>query len=303
MGNHLVDMAEENKNIVAITAAMGQATGLGPFEERFPERFYDVGIAEQHAVTFAAGLAKCGIRPVCAIYSSFLQRAYDQIMEDVCMQKLPVVFAIDRAGIVGADGETHHGIYDLSYLLSMPEMTVLTPRNGRSLQNAMDYALTLDGPAAIRYPRGNAPDSAELDENNVMSTTPAVIKNERTAHGRDVDIWACGKMYDCGIKVVEMLKDRGIDAGLVDVEIVKPLDLDAFEKNCRLLVTIEDNDICSGFGMHLAAELKNEEIKILNFGWPDKFIEQGSFEELAGQYGLMPEQITERICEYIEGKA
>lgn len=303
MGNHLVDMAEENKNIVAITAAMGQATGLGPFEERFPERFYDVGIAEQHAVTFAAGLAKCGIRPVCAIYSSFLQRAYDQIMEDVCMQKLPVVFAIDRAGIVGADGETHHGIYDLSYLLSMPEMTVLTPRNGRSLQNAMDYALTLDGPAAIRYPRGNAPDPAELDENNVMSTTPAVIKNERTAHGRDVDIWACGKMYDCGIKVVEMLKDRGIDAGLVDVEIVKPLDLDAFEKYCRLLVTIEDNDICSGFGMHLAAELKNEEIKILNFGWPDKFIEQGSFDELASQYGLMPEQITERICEYIEGKA
>ena len=303
MGNHLVDMAEENKNIVAITAAMGQATGLGPFEKRFPERFYDVGIAEQHAVTFAAGLAKCGIRPVCAIYSSFLQRAYDQIMEDVCMQKLPVVFAIDRAGIVGADGETHHGIYDLSYLLSMPEMTVLTPRNGRSLQNAMDYALTLDGPAAIRYPRGNAPDSAELDENNVMSTTPAVIKNERTAHGRDVDIWACGKMYDCGIKVVEMLKDKGIDAGLVDVEIVKPLDLDAFEKNCRLLVTIEDNDICSGFGMHLAAELKNEEIKILNFGWPDKFIEQGSFDELASQYGLMPEQITERICEYIEGKA
>ena len=303
MGSHLIDLAEENKDIAAITAAMGQATGLGPFEERFPERFYDVGIAEQHAVTFAAGLAKCGIRPVCAIYSSFLQRAYDQIMEDVCMQKLPVVFAIDRAGIVGADGETHHGIYDLSYLMSMPEMTVLTPRNGTSLHRAMDYAFTLNGPAAIRYPRGNAPDPAELNKNNIMSNTPAAIKNERTAYGRDVDIWACGKMYDCGVKVVEILNDKGIDAGLVDVEIVKPLDLDAFEKNCGLLVTIEDNDICGGFGMHMTAQLKNEDVKILNFGWPDKFIEQGSYDELAEKYGLMPQQIAERICEQIEGKA
>lgn len=303
MGNHLVKLAEKDARIVAITAAMGEATGLGPFEKKFPERFFDVGIAEQHAVSFAAGLAKCGIKPVCAIYSSFLQRAYDQIMEDVCMQKLPVVFAIDRAGVVGADGETHHGIYDLSYLMTMPGMTVLTPHDGPGLELALDYAINLETPSAVRYPRGEADEFNNIDNKKTMSTNNRTVKNQRILSGKDVDIWACGKMYDCGIKVVEMLKDRGIDAGLVDVEIVKPLDLDAFEKNCRLLVTIEDNDICSGFGMHMAAELKNEEIKILNFGWPDKFIEQGSFDELASQYGMMPEQITERICEYIEGKA
>ncbi|MCI7618672.1 MAG: 1-deoxy-D-xylulose-5-phosphate synthase [Firmicutes bacterium] len=303
MGNHLVKLAEKDARIVAITAAMGEATGLGPFEKKFPERFFDVGIAEQHAVSFAAGLAKCGIKPVCAIYSSFLQRAYDQIMEDVCMQKLPVVFAIDRAGVVGADGETHHGIYDLSYLMTMPGMTVLTPHDGPGLELALDYAINLETPSAVRYPRGEADEFNNIDNKKTMSTNNRTVKNQRILSGKDVDIWACGKMYDFGIKVVEMLKDRGIDAGLVDVEIVKPLDLDAFEKNCRLLVTIEDNDICSGFGMHMAAELKNEEIKILNFGWPDKFIEQGSFDELASQYGMMPEQITERICEYIEGKA
>lgn len=268
MGNHLVKLAEKDARIVAITAAMGEATGLGPFEKKFPERFFDVGIAEQHAVSFAAGLAKCGIKPVCAIYSSFLQRAYDQIMEDVCMQKLPVVFAIDRAGVVGADGETHHGIYDLSYLMTMPGMTVLTPHDGPGLELALDYAINLETPSAVRYPRGEADEFNNIDNKKTMSTNNRTVKNQRILSGKDVDIWACGKMYDCGIKVVEMLKDRGIDAGLVDVEIVKPLDLDAFEKNCRLLVTIEDNDICSGFGMHMAAELKNEEIKILNFGWP-----------------------------------
>ena len=303
MGNHLVKIAENNPDVAAITAAMGQATGLGPFEDRFPDRFFDVGIAEQHAVTFAAGLAKCGIRPICAIYSTFLQRAYDQIMEDVCMQKLPIVFAIDRAGIVGADGETHHGIYDLSYLTTMPGMTVLTPHDGESLKRAMDYAFTLKGPAAIRYPRGNTSDSVSIDKKNVMSTGGDSVKNKRILSGRDVDIWACGKMYDCGLKIVEILKGKGINAGLVDVEIVKPLDLNALDRNCRLTVTLEDNDVSGGFGMHFTSALKNEDINILNFGWPDKFIEQGSYDELAEKYGLMPQQIAERICEQIEGKA
>lgn len=303
MGNHLVKIAEKNPRVAAITAAMGQATGLGPFEERFPERFFDVGIAEQHAVTFAAGLAKCGIRPLCAIYSSFLQRAYDQIMEDVCMQKLPVVFAIDRAGIVGADGETHHGIYDLSYLLTMPQMTVLTPHDGESLKRAMDYAFSLEAPAAIRYPRGNTTKLHDIDKKNFMSTYAKKIKNERIFSGRDVDIWACGKMYDCGLKLREILNAKGIETGLVDVEIVKPLDLSPFNKSCKNIVTLEDNDVSGGFGMHLAAALKDENIRILNFGWPDKFIEQGSFGELAEKYGLTPQQIAERICEEIEGKA
>lgn len=304
MGNHLVELAGEDENIVAITAAMGDATGLGPFKKEFPHRFFDVGIAEQHAVTFAAGLAKCGIKPVCAIYSSFLQRAYDQIMEDVCMQELPVVFAIDRAGIVGADGETHHGIYDLSYLMTMPEMTVLTPHDCIGLEKAIDYALSLGKPAAIRYPRGEAVDSALcIDDKKFMSTHKPSVTNVRITLGNDVDVWACGKMFDTGSELVEILNNKGISAGLVDVEVVKPIDISPFNKDCKLIVTLEDNDVYSGFGMHLGSIIKNENIRILNFGWPDKFIEQGTYDELAYKYGLMPQQIAERICEYIEGKA
>ena len=303
MGNHLVELAETDTRIAAITAAMGDATGLGPFEGKFPDRFFDVGIAEQHAVSFAAGLAKCGIKPVCAIYSSFLQRAYDQIMEDVCMQNLPVVFAIDRAGVVGADGETHHGIYDLSYLLTMPEMTVLTPHDGPGLEKAIDYALNLGRPAAVRYPRGEANSYDDIDNKEITSTNCSSIRNERVFSGHDVDIWACGKMYDFGRKTADILKEKGIDAGLVDVEIVKPLDISALDTGCRLIVTLEDNDVSGGFGLHMAGTLSGSDTEILNFGWPDKFIEQGSFEELAHKYGLMPEQIAERICEHIEGKA
>ncbi len=303
MGNHLVELAEEDDRIAAITAAMGEATGLGPFEKKFPERFFDVGIAEQHAVTFAAGLAKCGIKPVCAIYSSFLQRAYDQIMEDVCMQNLPVVFAIDRAGVVGADGETHHGIYDLSYLMTMPGMTVLTPHDAPGLEQALDYAINLEKPAAVRYPRGEAARFDDIDNKKIMSTNDCTVKNQRILSGKDVDIWACGKMYDFGLRAAEILREKGFDAGLVDVEIVKPLDISALDTSCSLIVTLEDNDVTSGFGTHMAGTLGNSNANILSFGWPDKFIEQGSFEELAHKYGLMPEQIVERICEHIERKA
>lgn len=294
MGNHLTELAESHHEIAAITAAMGDATGLGPFAQKYPERFFDVGIAEQHAVSFAAGLAKCGIRPVCAIYSSFLQRAYDQIMEDVCMQNLPVIFAIDRAGVVGSDGETHHGIYDLSYLLTVPELTVLTPCDGKSLEKAMDYALSLNGPSAIRYPRGDAQEYENFSEG---------VKNIRVKSGKDLDIWACGNMYRFGLQLTEILKKKGIDAGLVCVEVIKPLDLEPYEKNSPLLITLEDNDVYSGFGVHLAAQLSGENTEVISFGWPDKFIEQGNFDELAGQYGLKPEQIAERICDHIEGKA
>ncbi len=303
MGNHLVKLAEKDARIVAITAAMGEATGLGPFEKKFPERFFDVGIAEQHAVSFAAGLAKCGIKPVCAIYSSFLQRAYDQIMEDVCMQKLPVVFAIDRAGVVGADGETHHGIYDLSYLMTMPGMTVLTPHDGPGLELALDYAINLETPSAVRYPRGEADEFNNIDNKKTMSTNNRTVKNQRILSGKDVDIWACGKMYDFGLRTAEILRKKGIDAGLVDVEIVKPLDVSALDASCSLIVTLEDNDVYGGFGTHMAGILGSGDTDILSFGWPDKFIEQGSFEELADKYGLMPAQIAERICEHIERKA
>lgn len=298
MGNYLLKKAEEDKKIVAITAAMGDATGLGPFAEAFPNRFFDVGIAEQHAVTFAAGIAKSGLKPVVAIYSSFMQRAYDQLIHDVCMQNLPVVFCLDRAGVVGADGETHHGLFDLSYLMTMPNMTVLTPKDGNQLEKMMDYGLSLNSPVAIRYPRGEA-----VCNKNIMSKNSENIFNERILPPGKIDIWACGKMAEYGQHIAELLKEKGIDAGLVTVGITKPIDISSYDDTTEYIVTIEDNTITGGFGQSLTAFLADNNTKVLNFGWPDQFIEQGSFEQLADKYGLTAEKIAERICEHIEGKA
>ena len=291
-GDFMVEEGEKDSRVVAITAAMCDATGLTKFQEKFPERLFDVGIAEEHAVSFAAGLAKGGMKPVVAIYSSFLQRSYDQIIQDVCMQNLPVVFALDRAGCVGADGETHHGIYDLSYLSSMPNMEVLTPKDANQLQSMLRYALSENRPIAIRYPRGNSDYDKEI-----MSTYDG--KNIRIATQGKIDIWAAGKMYDCGLKVKEILAAKGIDAGLVDVTKVKPLDLSVLDENNmpETIITIEDNTVIGGFGHQLAAELSDKPVKVINFAWPDEFIPQGSVDQLLDRYGLTPEKITERICE------
>ncbi len=286
-GLTLLDLAEHDDRICAVTAAMCDATGLGPFSKRYPRRFFDVGIAEAHGVTFAAGLAKSGMRPVVAIYSSFLQRAYDQIMEDVCLQQLPVIFAIDRAGVVGADGETHHGIFDLSYLSAMPNMTVLAPADGRQLAAMLGYAMTLDGPAAIRYPRGGCsfdPDGKPFDGKNI-----------RLALGKDLDIWAVGKMTGTGQQVRELLARRGIDAGLVDVTTVKPMDLAPLADAPKKIITLEDGVLTGGFGERLAAAAKD--FDVTSFGWPDQFIEHGSCGELYKKYDLDADSITERICE------
>lgn len=299
LGQFAVEIAEKDSRVTAVTAAMGEATGLGEFTKRFPDRFFDVGIAEEHAVTFAAGMAKAGMKPLVAIYSSFLQRGFDQMMQDVCMQNLPVVFAIDRAGCVGADGETHNGMFDLSYLSSMPNMTVLTPKDGNQLKEMLEYAFKLNAPAAIRYPRGNT-----FYDKNIMSTYDG--KNMRIRPAGKVDIWACGKMFDCGQKVANMLEERGISAGLVDVMSVKPLDTVPFEESGekpQLIVTIEDHSASCGMGQMLAAALSRYRAKVLPIGWPDQFIPQGAFEQLAERYGLTPEKITERICEELERKA
>ena len=274
---------------------MCDATGLGRFSKEFPDRLYDVGIAEEHAVSFAAGLAKGGMKPVVCIYSSFLQRSYDQIIQDVCMQNLPVVFALDRAGCVGADGETHHGIYDLSYLASMPNMEILTPKDANQLQDMLKYALELNRPVAIRYPRG----TSDYDK-NITSTYDG--KNIRFNDQGDIDIWACGKMFDCGQKVKELLESQGIKTGLVDVTKVKPLDLSVLdEANLpKYIVTIEDNTVIGGFGQQLAGYLANTDCKVINFAWPDEFIPQGSVDQLLERYGLTPEKITERIYKEIE---
>lgn len=303
-GNKLVQLAGDNPKIVAISAAMVDATGLGKFAQKYPDRIFDAGIAEAHAVTFGAGLAASGYRPVVAIYSTFLQRAYDQILIDVCMQNLPVIFAIDRAGNVGADGETHHGVFDLSYLSHMPNLTVLAPKDGKELADMLEYALTLDGPCAIRYPKGEAMDCQDEISCQVIDGTA-----ERLRDGSEVEIFAVGKMVSVGIEACKKLRSRGIDAGLTNVRFVKPFDktavLAATDK-VKKLVTLEDNVLEGGYGAMvngLLAEEGKSDVKVLNIGWPDKFIEQGSTTELFEKYGLDSESIAERVCGFLEGKA
>lgn len=286
-GRKILELADRDEKITAISAAMCDATGLGGFAVKYPKRFFDVGIAEGHGVTFAAGLACAGFKPVVAIYSSFLQRAYDEILEDVCLQKLPVIFALDRAGIVGADGETHHGIFDISYLSTAPGMTILTPASGKQLEEMLEYAAALDAPAAVRYPRGAAAVEPSIKEKFTG-------KNIRISCGRDVDILACGTTYADGRKAVEILEDAGIDAGLVNIGIVKPgeygfLEYDTGFRN-KLYVTLEDNTLNGGFGEIFKAE--NDELHVLSLGWPDKFIEHGSTDELKERYGLTPEAVA-----------
>ena len=289
-GNKLVQLASQDSRIVAISAAMVEGTGLEKFRSRYPERLFDVGIAEAHGVTFAAGLAQSGFRPVVAIYSTFLQRAYDQILMDVCLQNLPVVFAVDRAGNVGQDGETHHGIFDLSYLSHMPNLTIFTPRDGQELAEMLEEALSLPGPSAIRYPRGAA--------------TNVLIGNSQ---GKDVEIWAVGTMVSSASKACSLLKERGIDAGLVPIGQVKPMEqkelLDRIGQVPHI-VTLEDNTVIGGFGQmlrSLAAEKGGRDVTISTIGWPDKFIEHGSVDELFEKYGLNPEGLAERIQKIIEG--
>ena len=294
-GRKILELADRDDKITAISAAMCDATGLGGFAVKYPKRFFDVGIAEGHGVTFAAGLACAGFKPVVAIYSSFLQRAYDEILEDVCLQQLPVIFALDRAGIVGADGETHHGIFDISYLSTAPGMTILTPASGKQLEEMLEYAASLDHPAAVRYPRGAAAVEPSIKEKFTG-------KNIRISSGRDVDILACGTTYADGRKAVEILRDAGIDAGLVNIGIVKPgeygfLRDDAGIRN-KLYVTLEDNTLNGGFGEIFKAE--NDELHVLSLGWPDKFIEHGSTDELKERYGLTPEAVAISVARALD---
>lgn len=292
-GNKMFELAEKNDKLVALTAAMCTATGLDQMRNRFPKRVFDVGIAEAHACIFAAGLALGGMHPVVAIYSSFLQRAYDEIIEDVCLQKLPVTFAIDRAGIVGADGETHHGIFDLSYLLPLPNMTVLAPCDAHQLEDMLEYATSKDAPFAIRYPRG----SADMTRHIEVSFE---LKNNVISEGKDVNIIAVGTMLNKAIKASEILKEQGIDAKVCSASVLKPFDDSIINSSDKLIVTLEDNLIRGGFGEYIAANYTN---MVVNLGWPDKFIEHGDCEYLYKKYGLDAESIAERIRQELEGKA
>ena len=292
-GKKMFELAEKNDKLVALTAAMCTATGLDQMRDKYPKRVFDVGIAEAHACIFAAGLALGGMHPVVAIYSSFLQRAYDEIIEDVCLQKLPVTFAIDRAGIVGADGETHHGIFDLSYLLPLPNMTVLAPCDAHQLEDMLEYAISKDAPFAIRYPRGSADMTSHIE-------CSFELKNNVISEGKDVNIIAVGTMLNKAIKASEILKEQGIDAKVCSASVLKPFDDSIINSSDKLIVTLEDNLIRGGFGEYIAANYTN---RVVNLGWPDKFIEHGDCEYLYKKYGLDAESIAERIRQELEGKA
>lgn len=291
----MLKLASRDERVVAITAAMPDGTGLKRFRNVYPDRFFDVGIAEEHAVTFAAGLAAGGMRPIVAIYSSFLQRAYDQILHDVCLQNLPVVFAIDRAGLVGSDGETHQGIFDLSYLSSIPNMHIMAPKNKWELSDMMKYALVMDAPVAIRYPRGEA--YSGLKE---FRAPVELGKAELLYAEGEVCLLAVGSMVVTALAVRELLKEYGIDCSIVNARFVKPIDEKAVEwatRNHRMVVTMEENVSSGGFGEKVREyfdTLETESV-LMNVALPDDYVEHGNVDLLKHETGIDAESITSRI--------
>jgi len=294
----LVELAEKDERIVAITAAMPDGTGLCKFAERFPTRFFDVGIAEQHAVTFAAGLAAAGLRPVVAAYSTFLQRAYDQIVHDVCLQKLPVVFAIDRAGLVGEDGPTHHGAFDLSYLRHIPNMVIAAPADGVELREILRLAFQHQGPFAIRYPRGRVPEPPIHAAVESLKPTLAVGMAEVLADGDDVCIIAVGAAVNLSLEALEILRRSNVSAALVNARFVKPLDSEviiSFARRCKRLVLVEENARQGGFGsavLELLANAGISDVKVKQVGLPDEFVGHGDRSILHELHGLDPDYIA-----------
>ena len=288
-------MGQRDEQVVAITAAMPDGTGLKRFRNMYPERFFDVGIAEEHAVTFAAGLAAGGLKPIVAIYSSFLQRAYDQILHDVCLQNLPVVFAIDRAGLVGSDGETHQGIFDLSYLSSIPNMHIMAPKNKWELSDMMKFAVASGMPIALRYPRGEAFDG--LKDNRAPIEYG---KSEAIYEEEDIILFAVGSMVKVALTVREQLKERGYSCSLTNARFVKPIDEQAVREACRehkLIVTMEENVLSGGYGEKVRAYVDeiNASAHVLNIAIPDEYVEHGNVELLKREIGIDADSIVKKI--------
>lgn len=288
-------LAEQNPNIAAITAAMPQGTGLEAFGKRYPQRFFDVGIAEEHAVTFAAGLAAGGLQPIVAVYSTFLQRAYDQIVHDVCVGELPVVFAVDRAGIVGNDGETHQGILDLSYLSHIPGMTVMAPRDATELTEMLSFAVKLKKPVALRYPRGEARTITEVQRMPLAYGKAEVLYNET-----EIVLLAVGSMVETALKVREILRGGAYRVTVVNMRFVAPIDttvLDDVAENHKLIVTLEENVHAGGFGEKVAAYFaeRGKKVHLKNIALPNRYIEHGDPEVLREKYGLTAEKIAEEV--------
>jgi 1-deoxy-D-xylulose-5-phosphate synthase len=293
-------LGARDDKVVAITAAMADGTGLKRFRNIYPDRFVDAGIAEEHAVTYAAGLAIGGYKPVFAVYSSFLQRAYDQILEDVCLQNLPVVFAIDRAGLVGSDGETHQGIFDLSYMSSMPNMHVMAPKNKWELSDMLKFAVSLNGPVAVRYPRGNAYDGLED-----FRAPIEMGKCEPIYEEKDICLLAVGSMVKIAEEVRLILKDRGYKCSLVNARFVKPIDTDYIHRAAathRLFVTMEENVASGGFGEKVRSYIdeKRLDANVLSIAIPDQFITHGSVDKLLKELRMDAQSVAERIIDEVQ---
>lgn len=292
----LVKLANENDKIVAITAAMPSGTGLDVFREQFPKRFFDVGIAEEHAVTFAAGLATQGMKPVVAIYSTFLQRSYDQILHDICIDRLPVVFAIDRAGIVGNDGETHQGIFDISYLMNIPNMVIMAPKNGVELREMLSFAIQYEGPISIRFPKGEIYQGLEGYQEKIVLGKSELIYQES-----EILLLAVGTMVRIAEEVRILLKKKGFFVSFVNVRFIKPFDETLLLSLCKgheVIVTLEENVALGGFGQMVDGLLNKNHMgdrKHINISLPDQFIEHGTTEELFDKYGLSALKVVEKI--------
>ena len=288
-------LGDRDDKVVAVTAAMADGTGLKRFHNMFPERFFDVGIAEEHAVTFAAGLAAAGLKPIFAVYSSFLQRAYDQILHDVCIQNLPVVFAIDRAGLVGSDGETHQGIFDISYLSTIPNMTIMAPKNKWELSDMVKYAVDYEAPIAIRYPRGEAYDGLKEYRAPI-----SLGKSEWIYRESEIVLFALGSMVKIAEKVRDALKEKGYACSLINARFAKPLDeetLRTITTNHKLIVTMEENVINGGMGEHVTefyGQNEMESVHVLNIAIPDEYVEHGNVDILRKEVGIDAETITRR---------
>ncbi len=302
LAKKLTSLAEKDERIVAITAAMPKGTGLSIFGEKFPKRLYDVGIAEEHAVGFASGLARGGLKPVVAIYSTFMQRAFDQIVHDVALQNLGVIFALDRAGAVGEDGPTHHGVFDVGYMRLVPNLVCMAPKDIQELEDMIEFAINLNSPVSIRYPKGNA---YNLDSHQKVELGKSQVMSE----GKDVCLVALGSMVKTGLECTELLAKEGINASLVNARFIKPLDenlLRSLSSQFKLIITLEEGNLNCGFGSAVLEFYEKEDlikdIKLIRAGFPDEFIPHASREELFKVYGLDADSITARIKKLISQK-
>ncbi|GHT51500.1 1-deoxy-D-xylulose-5-phosphate synthase 1 [Endomicrobiia bacterium] len=294
----LIKLANADKKIVAITAAMSEGTGLDKFAENFPDRYFDVGIAEGHAVTFAAAMAAAGMKPVCAIYSTFMQRAIDNVIHDVALQNLPVVFALDRAGLVGEDGETHHGVFDLSYLNYIPNLIIMSPSNENELQRMLKTALNANKPCVIRYPRGDVGIKVDIST-HILQIGKATILRE----GKDICFLAIGNHVNTCLKAAELLAIKNIDASVVNMRFIKPLDSDTINEmlsKTKKFITVEENSLIGGFGESVRSFLYGSGAVVESIGLPDKFIEHGSLKVLRKKYGLTAEDIAEKALKLLD---